>query len=200
MWSVEPQLKHFRCAFAFLASGWKALAGRLEVFPRSSSSSLWSSFLLLGAARWIGCLCSSLTSTKSILGSFLRRRCPEPNAGESTRGLASMFTLNRSRCGALESKRPSIILRTFSGRWPCPKPLNKPFRFGARLSCWTGCDGAGGCGGAAAANALRILSACVSGRGAGSSSLLYNCASASRALLDEFKYLRCVEGAFRVAG
>jgi hypothetical protein len=111
-----------------------------------------------------------------------------------------MFTLKRSLCGALESKRPSLaILRTGAALWPCPKPLNKPFRFGARLSCWGGCDGAGGGGGAAAANALRILSACVSGRGTASSSFLYNCASASRALLDEFKYLRCIEGAFEVA-
>lgn len=63
---------------------------------------------------------------------------------------------------------------------------------------WRLCAGAGA-GVAAAANALRILSACVSGGGAGASSLLYSCASASRALFEEFRYRRCVEGAFEVA-
>src|SRR5690242_18609142 len=83
-------------------------------------------------------------------------------------------------------------------------PSNNPLRFDGRLSC-AGCrwvvGGATG-DGAEAASALRILSACVSGRagaGAGALSLLYNCASASRILLDELRSLRCVDGAFAVA-
>lgn len=72
------------------------------------------------------------------------------------------------------------------------------------MGCETAGAGAGAGAGegaaAAAARALRILSACVSGRaGAGASSFLYSCASASSALPDEFRCLRCVDVVFAVA-